>query len=85
MDLGILKEWRGPYEFLWVNNVSKTYGSKAVVDTITFEAKPGEITGILGPNGAGKTTMIRMIMGITAPDSGEILFSFGQVESFKCS
>ena len=58
-----------------VQAIRKVYGNKAVVDDITFQAQAGKITGILGPNGARKTTIIRMIMGITAPDSGEIWFT----------
>lgn len=60
---------------LKVNEVSKSFGEKRAVDKVSFEVFPGEILGLLGPNGAGKTTIIRMIMGIIAPDSGEILFS----------
>jgi len=60
---------------LRVNEASKSFGEKQAVDKVSFEVFPGEILGLLGPNGAGKTTIIRMIMGIMAPDSGEILFS----------
>src|SRR5207249_8050393 len=42
------------------------------VDELSLEVRPGRIYGLLGPNGAGKTTTIRMIVNITAPDSGEI-------------
>src|SRR5690554_5761962 len=65
---------------LEVRNINKTYDGVKVVNNISFEVKPGEIMGIMGPNGAGKTTTIRMIMGITGPDEGEINFSLnGQV------
>lgn len=57
-----------------VQSVQKTYGSKSVVKDVSFQAKAGQIMGILGPNGAGKTTTIRMIMGITLPDSGKVIF-----------
>lgn len=57
-----------------VNEVIKTYGKTCVVDKVSFEVRSGEILGFLGPNGAGKTTTIRMMMGITAPDEGEINF-----------
>lgn len=60
---------------LEVRNIRKVYGAVPVVDNVSFQAKKGQIMGILGPNGAGKTTTIRMIMGITAPDSGEIWFT----------
>ena len=57
---------------LIVKNVSKSYGNKKVVDSISFEIdKPG-VYGLLGTNGAGKTTTIRMILGILKKDAGEI-------------
>jgi len=61
---------------LRVNELSKSFGSKKVVDGISFEVNQGDILGLLGPNGAGKTTAIRMIMGILSPGSGEINFNF---------
>jgi ABC-2 type transport system ATP-binding protein len=57
---------------LRVENVVKRYGEFTAVDQISFDVKAGRIFGFLGPNGAGKTTTIRMIVGITAPDEGEI-------------
>lgn len=57
---------------LRVENVVKRYGEFTAVDQISFDVKSGRIFGFLGPNGAGKTTTIRMIVGITAPDEGEI-------------
>lgn len=63
-------------EGLLVNKISKSYSNKTVVNQISFHARPGEILGLLGPNGAGKTTTIRMIMGITAPDNGDIIFDY---------
>jgi ABC-2 type transport system ATP-binding protein len=55
-----------------VENLSKTYGKKNVVDHISFEVEPGQIFGFLGPNGAGKTTSIRMMIGEIAKDDGNI-------------
>jgi len=63
-----------PDEVVIVDRVVKRYGGKTAVDHVSFEVRPGEILGFLGPNGAGKTTTLRMIMGITAPDEGRILF-----------
>ncbi len=60
-----------------VKDVSKTYGSKFVVDRVSFQVAAGEILGLIGPNGAGKTTCIRMVMDVIKPDSGEVLM-FGQ-------
>lgn len=59
---------------LSVEAVVKEYGRKRAVDGVSFDVGRGEIVGFLGPNGAGKTTTIRMIMGITAPDSGRIVY-----------
>jgi ABC-2 type transport system ATP-binding protein len=55
-----------------LRDVSKTFGRFRAVDSLSFRVPRGVIFGLLGPNGAGKTTSIRMIMNITAPDSGEI-------------
>lgn len=62
---------------LQVENVTKRYGDFIAVNNISFEVKSGRVFGFLGPNGAGKTTTIRMIVGITAPDEGNIKL-FGQ-------
>ncbi len=45
--------------------------ARAVVSDVTFRCEPGTVTGFLGPNGAGKTTTLRMLVGLTAPDSGQ--------------
>jgi ABC-2 type transport system ATP-binding protein len=55
-----------------LRRVSKSFGKFRAVDELSFSVPKGVIFGLLGPNGAGKTTSIRMIMNITAPDSGEI-------------
>ena len=57
-----------------VNNISKDFADKKAVDDVSFEVSSGEILGLLGPNGAGKTTIIRMILDIIAPDTGNINF-----------
>ena len=59
-----------------LKDVSKSYqtksGNKDVLRKVNLEVKPGEKVGILGSNGAGKSTLIRILGGITFPDSGEI-------------
>ena len=55
-----------------LNAVSKQYGDFVAVDRLSFNIAPGAIFGLLGPNGAGKTSTIRMMIGITVPDSGEV-------------
>jgi ABC-2 type transport system ATP-binding protein len=58
---------------LELRNVRKAYGNFVAVDDVSMSVPAGSIYGLLGPNGAGKTSTIRMIMNITAPDSGEVL------------
>jgi len=52
--------------------VTKAYESKVAVNNLSLSIDAGQMFGLLGPNGAGKTSSIRMIMGITIPDSGSI-------------
>jgi ABC-2 type transport system ATP-binding protein len=54
-----------------VQNLTKTFGSYVAVDSISFEARMGEVVGFLGPNGAGKTTTMRMLTGFIPPTSGQ--------------
>ena len=58
---------------LIVENLSKSYSGRAAVRDVSFEARPGRVTGCLGPNGAGKTTTVRMVAGLLEPDRGAIL------------
>ena len=53
-------------------DVTKRYGATVAVDHLTFEVRPGEVTGFVGPNGAGKSTTMRMIIGLDAPSSGHV-------------
>ena len=52
--------------------VTKAYESKVAVRNLSLSIDAGQMFGLLGPNGAGKTSSIRMIMGITLPDSGQV-------------
>ena len=54
-----------------VEGLSKAYGGFKAVDNVTFECRPGAVTGFLGPNGAGKTTTMRIIAGLTPATSGD--------------
>jgi ABC-2 type transport system ATP-binding protein len=51
--------------------LSKRYGSTVAVDGLSFDVRPGSVTGFLGPNGSGKSTTMRMILGLDAPDAGQ--------------
>ena len=52
------------------NGLTKQLGGRTVVSDVTFRCEPGTVTGFLGPNGAGKTTTMRMLVGLSEPDSG---------------
>jgi ABC-2 type transport system ATP-binding protein len=51
-------------------NLTKRFGSLTAVDDLSFQVRPGHVTGFLGPNGAGKSTTLRMILGLVTPTSG---------------
>ena len=53
----------------------KTYGSRRVVDGVSFSVDAAEIVGLLGPNGAGKTTSFRMTCGMIEPDQGQVVLN----------
>ncbi len=57
---------------LSARNLRKCYGSQVVVDDLNLSIRRGECFGLLGPNGAGKTTTLRLMLGLTAPDAGEL-------------
>ena len=68
-------------EILAVRDVVKTFGDVRAVDGVSFSVRKGTITGLLGRNGAGKTTTIRMIVNITAPDTGTITIFGGKINA----
>ncbi|SQI42742.1 Uncharacterized ABC transporter ATP-binding protein YjjK [Leminorella richardii] len=57
---------------LEVQNLTKSYGDRVLIDDLSFSIPKGAIVGIIGPNGAGKSTLFRMINGAEQPDSGSI-------------
>jgi ABC-2 type transport system ATP-binding protein len=60
-----------------LQHVRKVYDTKVAVEDLSFTIEPGTMFGLLGPNGSGKTSSIRMMIGITVPDSGTVSL-FGQ-------
>ena len=58
---------------LSLQHIVKQFDSYKANNDISFDVPAGSVFGLLGPNGAGKTTLIRIITGITAPDSGTVL------------
>ena len=65
---------------LKIENVSKSYGDKKVVDNISLEINKPGVFGLLGTNGAGKTTTIRMLLGILKKDEGQITWNGKEVQ-----
>ena len=59
---------------LKLQNIKKSYDGKTILNDISLEIGEGEIVSILGPSGCGKTTLLNLILGITMPDSGKIIF-----------
>jgi ABC-2 type transport system ATP-binding protein len=57
---------------LSVRNLTRSFGTRRVVDDVSFDVGRGRLTGFVGGNGAGKTTTMRMILGVLRPDSGEV-------------
>ena len=62
---------------LSVQGVSKTFGDRKAVDSISFSIDEPGVFGLIGTNGAGKTTTIRMILGVLSRDEGEITWNGG--------
>jgi ABC-2 type transport system ATP-binding protein len=52
--------------------LTKNYGKKRAVDGLSFTVQPGVVTGFLGPNGSGKSTTMRLILGLDAPNKGDV-------------
>jgi len=63
----------------------KRYGSTTAVDNLSFDVRPGTVTGFLGPNGAGKSTTMRMILNIIYPDQGSIRVFGREVQAGRSS
>jgi branched-chain amino acid transport system ATP-binding protein len=59
---------------LSVSELQLSFGGIKALQGVTFEAKPGEITGVIGPNGAGKTSLFNAISGFYKPDRGSVSF-----------
>lgn len=62
-----------------INNISKSFGTKVVLDNIQWEIPKATIFGLVGPNGAGKSTLLRLISGVLKADQGQILFNQKEV------
>jgi ATP-binding cassette ChvD family protein len=56
-----------------LNNVTKAYGDRLLIENLSLHIPPGSVVGIIGPNGSGKTTLFRLITGQETPDIGEVI------------
>jgi len=63
-----------------VQGLRKQYGPNTVVNDVSLTIEAGECLGVIGPNGAGKTTTVRMCLGLTHPDGGQVRYSFNNKE-----
>ena len=71
---------------LTVRGIAKAFKGRKVVDGVSFQVDAGSVVGLLGPNGAGKTTSFYMVVGLVAPDAGEIYLgeqSISQLPMFQ--
>ena len=68
-------------DFISLEHISKSYGSKQVLSDLSFQIPYGKVTAITAPSGAGKTTLLRILLGLEAADSGRIT----GLESLKIS
>ena len=66
-----------------VKNISKKYGSKAVVNDVSFQIKRGKITSFIGPNGAGKSTVLGMMSRLLKIDYGEVFIVGKELSQWK--
>lgn len=58
-----------------VSGITKNYGDRVAVDNMAFDVAGGNVTGFVGPNGAGKSTAMRMMVGLTRPDAGDVRYA----------
>ncbi len=68
---------------LRIENVSKSYGDKKVVNDISLKIEKGKITSFVGPNGAGKSTLLSIVSGLIDKDSGDIYLEDKNIKSYK--
>jgi ABC-2 type transport system ATP-binding protein len=65
---------------LQVSDITRTFGDRVALDRVTFDVRPGRLTGFVGANGAGKTTAMRIVMGVLAADAGSVTFGGAPVD-----
>ena len=68
-----------------LRNISKSFGSVKALDDVSLTVRPGEVVGLIGDNGAGKSTLIKILSGVHAPDTGEIIVKGEQVNGWNAA
>lgn len=68
---------------LHINNLTKSFGSRTVLENVSLSVKEGEFVSILGPSGSGKSTLFHLIGGISTPDSGNIFLDGGRMNGVR--
>ncbi|MCX7973374.1 MAG: ATP-binding cassette domain-containing protein [Candidatus Aminicenantes bacterium] len=68
---------------LKIKNLSKSFGHKKALESISFDLQKGRITGFLGPNGAGKTTTIKILLGLIKKDEGTVEINGKEIENLE--
>ena len=63
--------------YLSVENLSKTFGDRTILNQVTFGVAQGEKVALVGVNGSGKSTLLKILTGIETPDSGQVVFKNG--------
>ena len=69
--------------FLRVNNLSKKYGTKTVLENISFNQEKGEIISLIGTSGIGKSTLLKCIAGLSDINSGEINLNNNKIHNLE--
>ncbi|HWL78630.1 ABC transporter ATP-binding protein [Microbacterium sp.] len=64
---------------LELRGITKSYGGRRVLDDVSFDVRPGRLTGFVGGNGAGKTTTMRIVLGVLAKDAGTVTLDGAEV------
>src|SRR3954470_24539384 len=68
---------------VWCSGLTKRFGRRDAVRSVSMEVRRGEVVGLLGANGAGKTTLIKMMLGLVRPDAGEVML-LGNQALIRC-
>lgn len=72
-----------PQPLLQLTDVSVKYGEEPVLDRVTMEVHEGDYVGVIGPNGGGKTTLLKVMLGLITPTSGEVQLLGRPVREFR--